>query len=88
MNEKTHLMAFSKSELAGFVKNLGEPKYRAVQIFKNLHARRILSFDEMTDLPKTLRETLKETATLSTLTVESRYVSTDGNAPFFDENTR
>ena len=82
MNEKTHLTAFSKNELAGFVKNLGEPKYRAVQIFKNLHARRILSFDEMTDLPKTLRENLNETAMLSNLTVESRYVSTDGTRRF------
>ncbi len=82
MNEKTHLRAFSKSELLGFVKNLGEPKYRAVQIFKNLHARRVRSFDEMTDLPKSLREKLDETATLSTLKVESRFVSTDGTRRF------
>ncbi|CAN5362521.1 23S rRNA (adenine(2503)-C(2))-methyltransferase RlmN [soil metagenome] len=82
MNEKKHLTAFSKDELIEFVKNLGEPKYRAAQIFKGLHERRILSFDEMTDLPKILRENLNKTATLSTLTVESRFVSTDGTRRF------
>ncbi|MGI8641970.1 MAG: 23S rRNA (adenine(2503)-C(2))-methyltransferase RlmN [Pyrinomonadaceae bacterium] len=82
MNEKNHLTAFSKDELTDFVKNLGEPKYRAVQIFKGLHERRSRSFDEMTDLPKALREKLNETATASTLTVESRYVSEDGTRRF------
>ncbi len=82
MNEKKHLTAFSKDELTEFVKNLGEPKYRAAQIFKAIHQRRILDFAEITDLPKILREKLDETATLSTLKVESRYVSTDGTRRF------
>ena len=82
MNKKNHLTAFSKDGLIDFVKNLGEPKYRAAQIFKGIHQRRILDFAEITDLPKTLREKLDETATLSTLKVESRYVSTDGTRRF------
>lgn len=82
MSEKNHLTAFTKDELAEFVQNIGEPKYRAKQIFKGLHERRLLSFDEMTDLPKALREKLNETAEVSTLTVESRYVSTDGTRRF------
>lgn len=82
MSEKLHLNEFSKAELAKFVQNIGEPKYRARQIFKGLHARRLLNFDEMTDLPKTFREKLSETATASTLRVESRYVSTDGTRRF------
>jgi 23S rRNA (adenine2503-C2)-methyltransferase len=61
---------------------LGEPKYRAVRFFKGLHARRLSSFDEMTDLPKSLREKLNGQATASTLKVESRYVSTDGTRRF------
>ncbi|MBA2494016.1 MAG: 23S rRNA (adenine(2503)-C(2))-methyltransferase RlmN [Acidobacteria bacterium] len=82
MSEKLHLTSFSKDELTDFVKNLGEPKYRAAQIFKGLHERRLRSFEEMTDLPKNLREKLGETATASTLKVESRYVSTDGTRRF------
>lgn len=82
MSEKIHLTAFTKDELAEFFQNIGEPKYRAKQIFKGLHERRLLSFDEMTDLPKNLREKLNEIAQVSTLTVESRYVSVDGTRRF------
>ncbi|MEO6589603.1 MAG: 23S rRNA (adenine(2503)-C(2))-methyltransferase RlmN [Pyrinomonadaceae bacterium] len=82
MSEKIHLTGFSKNELAEFVGRIGEPKYRAHQIFKGLHERRLLSFDEMTDLPKAFREKLNKSATASTLTVESRYVSTDGTRRF------
>ena len=82
MNEKLHLTGFSSEELADFVRTIGEPKYRAKQIFKGLHERRVLNFDELTDLPKGFREKLNETATASTLKVESRYVSTDGTRRF------
>ena len=80
--DKIHLTGLNHAELVEFVENLGEPRYRAKQIFKNLHGRRQLSFDEMTDLPKALREKLKETAAASTLKVEARYVSTDGTRRF------
>ncbi len=82
MSEKIHLTALSKNELAEFAENLGEPRFRAAQIFKGLHQRRLRSFEEMTDLPKTLREKLNETATASTLKVESRFVSEDGTRRF------
>jgi 23S rRNA (adenine2503-C2)-methyltransferase len=85
MNEKLHLTGFSISELADFVRTIGEPKYRAKQIFKGLHERRVLNFDELTDLPKAFREKLNETATASTLKVEARYVSSDGTRRFLME---
>src|SRR5688572_23645126 len=61
---------------------MGEPRYRGRQIFKGLHQRRHLSFDEMTDLPKDLREKLAGAATVSTLAVESKYTSEDGTRRF------
>jgi 23S rRNA (adenine2503-C2)-methyltransferase len=73
-----HLAGLSQSELKEFVQSLGEPAYRAHQIFAGLHQRRLRSFAEMTDLPGTLRTTLSEHAVVSTLTLESRYLSTDG----------
>lgn len=82
MTEKFHLNGLAVPELIEFAESIGEPKYRAKQIFKGLHARRLLNFDEMTDLPKALREKLSETATATTLKVESRYVSTDGTRRF------
>src|SRR5712664_2217180 len=73
-----HLSGLSQTELAEFVAGLGEPAYRARQIFAGLHQRRLGSFDEMTDLSSELRAKLSERAVLSTLTLESRYLSTDG----------
>ncbi|MBA3353043.1 MAG: 23S rRNA (adenine(2503)-C(2))-methyltransferase RlmN [Blastocatellia bacterium] len=82
MAERSHLTGLTPAELEGFVREMGEPRYRARQIFKGLHERRLLSFDEMTDLPKAFREKVSAIAESSTLTVESRYVSEDGTRRF------
>lgn len=82
MNNPANLTALTLSELNDFVLALDEPAYRAGQIFAALHHRRLRNFDEMTDLPKTLRKSLKESATAGALTVESRYVSADGTRRF------
>src|SRR3954469_25059592 len=78
MNQAIHLTGLTQAELTAFVEELHEPAYRGRQIFSSLHHRRLRSFDEMTDLPKEFRAKLKERATASTLTIESRYVSEDG----------
>lgn len=82
VDSKTHLTGFLPAELEEFAKEHGEPRYRAQQIFKGLHDRRLRDFEEMTDLPKALRAKIAEIATASTLTVESRYVSEDGTRRF------
>ena len=76
--QPVHLTGLSRAELSDFVASLGEPEYRARQIFSAVHGRRVTSFDAMTDLSKELRATLVESSVLSTLKLESRYVSTDG----------
>lgn len=78
MTEKTQLTGMSQAELMAFAEQLAQPAYRGRQIFGALQHRRLQSFDEMSDLPKTLRELLNETATASTLTVTSKYLSEDG----------
>jgi 23S rRNA (adenine2503-C2)-methyltransferase len=76
--QSLHLAGLSPTELAEFVAGFGEPAYRARQIFAGLHQRRLRAFAELTDLPKELRAKLDEHATASSLTVESRYLSSDG----------
>jgi 23S rRNA (adenine2503-C2)-methyltransferase len=78
VSEKLHLIGLSTNELTEFVTGLGEPLFRARQIFQGIHGRRIRSFDELTDLPKAFRAKLTELADVSTLTVESKYLSEDG----------
>jgi len=82
MQETPHLTGYSKDELAALFAELGEPRYRADQVFRGLHGRRLATFDEMTDLPKALREKLNDSATATTLTVESKYTSVDGTRRF------
>src|SRR3989440_8639225 len=82
MNNRIDLVGLTQAELVEVIKQTGEPDYRARQIFTALHRRRQQSLDEMSDLPKALRERLHETATGSTLTVEARYVSEDGTRRF------
>jgi 23S rRNA (adenine2503-C2)-methyltransferase len=73
-----HLAGLSQAELTALTDSLGEPAYRARQIFSGIHRRRLRSFAEMSDLPKELRARLSEHGVVSTLTLESRYLSTDG----------
>jgi 23S rRNA (adenine2503-C2)-methyltransferase len=82
VSEIPNLRGFSRAELTELFVGLGEPRFRSDQVFRGLHGRRLMSFDEMTDLPKALREKLAGTATPSTLRVESKYTSTDGTRRF------
>lgn len=78
MAQKTHITGLTRDQLGEFVHEFGEPKYRAMQVFKAVHQRRVRAFDEITDLPKKFRGQLEDAAVISRLSVESRYVSTDG----------
>ena len=78
MLDRQNLSDLTQEDLAKLVARLGQPAYRARQLFRAIHHRRLRSFDEMSDLPKELRLKLSQAATVSTLTLESRYLSTDG----------
>lgn len=75
---KIQLTGLTKSELIKFSEEQGERSWRGKQLFKQIHSRRVFSFDEMTDLPKSFRQKLQEVATISALDVESRFISEDG----------
>lgn len=61
-------------EIAADFELLGEPKYRAKQVFKWLY-RGVGSFDDMSDLPKQLREKLKSEYSIYTPKVLKKQVS-------------
>lgn len=61
-------------ELEELLSELGEPRYRAKQVFKWL-GRGIGDIDDMSDIPKSLREKLKENYTLYRPKVLSKQVS-------------
>jgi len=54
-----NLKSLTQPELADILKQLGQPAFRAKQVFSWLH-KGVRSYDEMTNLPKNLRDTLAE----------------------------
>ena len=65
------ILSMLPQEIEGELAALGEPKYRAKQIFDWL-SHGVRDFDEMTNLPKALKEKLKAEYTLYTVCVSSQ----------------
>lgn len=75
MTEKKNLKSYTYNELEALVRNeLGEPSFRAKQIFEWLY-RGADSFDEMSNLSKSLRERLGAAYTAGNLKIEQKFVS-------------
>jgi len=62
-------------ELGEYIESIGEKKFHAKQIFKWIHRVHVDSFDDMTDISKSLREKLKENAYILNLEVLQVQVS-------------
>ena len=56
---KEHLRSKTLPELAAVLKELGQPAFRAKQVYTWLH-KGVRSYEEMTNLPKALRDVLAE----------------------------
>ncbi len=79
------IKSMTPEELAAFFKELGQPPFRAKQVFRWLY-RGVTSFDEMTDLPKALREQLEERCFLTVPKVARKQVSAiDGTIKYLWE---
>jgi len=73
-----NLLDFDLEGLAAFCEQLGEKRFRAVQLFRWIHQKGASRFDEMTDLAKSLREKLPSVCHITDLPVLSRQDSVDG----------
>lgn len=70
----TDIKSMTQQELARFLKELGEPTFRAKQVFTWLH-RGVTSFEDMTNLSKPLREKLAERCFITAPTVARKQES-------------
>lgn len=76
------LKSMNLEEMTGLMKTLGEPGFRAKQVFRWLH-RGAVSFEEMTDLSKPLREKLSQACFITAPKVERKQVSqVDGTVKY------
>lgn len=56
------IKSMTYKQLKDWIEDLGEKAFRAKQIYEWIHVKGADSFDEMTNLSKTLRTALKEQA--------------------------
>ncbi|MDQ0876619.1 23S rRNA (adenine2503-C2)-methyltransferase [Paenibacillus sp. V4I3] len=84
-NVKPFVYDLNWDEWQSWVKENGESSFRAGQIFDWLYIKRVFSFDEMSNLPKTLRDKLKDQFEFVTLTEIAKYQSQDGTVKFLFE---
>ncbi|MEG2597639.1 MAG: 23S rRNA (adenine(2503)-C(2))-methyltransferase RlmN, partial [Oscillospiraceae bacterium] len=62
MMTEIDLKSMTTAELEQFLCQMGEPKFRAKQIFQWLHQKQVTSFDEMKNIPAGLRQKLVGTS--------------------------
>ncbi|WP_078554764.1 23S rRNA (adenine(2503)-C(2))-methyltransferase RlmN [Bacillus alkalicellulosilyticus] len=83
--KKPSVYSLQYKELEDWLKENGEPKFRAKQIFEWLYSKRVKSIEEMTNLSKDLRQKLNDAFTLTTLKIVTQQTSSDGTVKFLFE---
>jgi 23S rRNA (adenine2503-C2)-methyltransferase len=77
-----NLFGLDREALRSLFAGLGEPAYRAQQAYSWLYEKRAASVEQMTDLPKALRERLAATHEVRWPRVTERAVSHDGTVKY------
>ena len=70
----TDIKSMTLEEITALLKEMGEPAFRGKQVFTWLH-KGVKSFDEMTNLSKSLRSKLEENCYITVPTVARKQVS-------------
>ena len=81
-NPRPPIAGLSHAELGAWLDARGLPAYRTEQIRRWLFRRCVTSFEEMTDLPRRLREALALEFTVGSLVTQQRLRSRDGTVKY------
>lgn len=82
MPSSTYVMDYSLTDLEHLFVQLNQPRFRAKQLHDWLHCKHAFSYEEMSNLPKQLREILSEQLPLNKPSVADRQVSSDGTRKY------
>lgn len=77
MSTKKDIRALSEAQILEILKEKGEPKFRAKQIYEWLWKKTAHNFDDMSNLSKPLRDWLKENFTINAVEISDMQVSSD-----------
>ena len=82
MGEQICISDLTLDALTAYIVGLGQPKFRAKQIFKWLHQKLVTDFSQMTDQPKALLAQLEEQCTIAAPVIRRRQQSRDGTVKY------
>ena len=80
--EKKDLRSMQLDEMTTLLKELGQPTFRAKQLFGWVHQKQVQEISEMHNLGKALLSQLEEQCTITTMRLERKQVSKDGTEKF------
>jgi 23S rRNA (adenine2503-C2)-methyltransferase len=80
--EQVCIKNFTLPELESWVESIGEKRFRARQLFKNIYNRRISSWSECSDLSKSFRTQLEFGTRLNALEIKEKQHASDGTVKF------
>jgi 23S rRNA (adenine2503-C2)-methyltransferase len=78
MKDNKNIRELSLQQLEEYFENMGEKKFRAKQVYEWLWQKQAMSFADMTNLSKDLRQKLGEEFTLPALHIDATQYSDDG----------
>ena len=73
-----NLIGMDREDMAAELASMGEPKFRADQLFKWVYGRGVTDFEEMTNISKPLRARLAERFVVARPGIARDLASTDG----------
>ena len=76
------IRSLNEEQLIELFAEIGEPKFRARQVHQWLWQKAVSSFDQMSNLPKALREKLKEQFEIREIEIVDEQISEDGTIKF------
>ena len=82
MEQKRCISSLTLAELSAELKALGQPGFRAKQIFHWVHQKLVTEFSAMTDQPKTLLAKLEEQFYIAAPQIERRQEAKDGTVKY------
>ena len=82
MEQKRCISSLTLAELTAALKAMGQPGFRAKQIFHWVHQKLVTEFSAMTDQPKTLLAKLEETFYIAAPQIERRQEAKDGTVKY------
>ena len=81
-NENDDIRSISFDKLNNFIQRNNFPSYRSNQIFNWINKSTLRSFDDMTNIPKSLVKLLKENFVINITSILSKQVSNDSTIKF------